>query len=705
MLIGGNEVLAVVGGAPGVEQSSSGCSGELADMCIGRGGVTPTDLWARKMQVVMPESEGSRKGSKSVSPDKKKRAASSQASSPEKRRPSGDAVYEQEPFHRTVLAFPPRPRSGFSMTSLDSNPPSFLLFGGHTGQSGKHGHCLADTHLLEFVGSKDGGLTPSCSSSSSGSDSEDIFFASDYKVVLKERAACSMKIPNASRSLSKSVQSDDDSDHSSRCSGSESEGEFARGTRAQAFEKTLRETVMRLGSSSKVKMSRKKTASPSKPRAAGDRNPIAESTARWRLPQHHAGNLPLPRVGHVAVLQTPCDDSIHRSILIHGGLDDGGLPLGDTHEVRILEDADQPLKVEWHCLDPGDRETGSDGPAPWEQEQSPRPRTCHSGVFWRGDSQRCLVIFGGLSLGLEGEPRPLGDTWTFLRPSSQGVLGGSWRRPVMKGGAPARRWGHSCCLAQSSHNTGGVMLLCGGMDANGRALSDCWSLYLEDMRWELVETMAAASPVRRPLGFMSSSEDVSASRCSQPELGRCTATWSFSLGAAVVWSRQGFWTCRLPDQQPCSVSPQRHRASGVEKKHRGDQKLGATDLQKQWWEEQRLKISADDAGHVPDGKVADYAGKVAFSGLPEVLPPPRSSRWPQNGSREFSSPGLLRVHSEPRLHDSWRPAASLVRGHGPHGSQSSLLEPKVTMHGQLLADVPQMEAGMQWHTKHTLAPL
>merc|ERR1740130_1219462 len=107
---------------------------------------------------------------------------------------------------------------------------------------------------------------------------------------------------------------------------------------------------MRLGCSTKVKMSRKKEV-PSKIKDGKLSHCIGEGDARWRLPQRQDGQLAAPRVGHVAVLQKASLDGVHPSVLIHGGLDDGGMPLGDTYEVRIIESADQPLKTEWRCLD------------------------------------------------------------------------------------------------------------------------------------------------------------------------------------------------------------------------------------------------------------------------------------------------------------------------------------------------------------------
>merc|ERR1719469_782156 len=89
-------------------------------------------------------------------------------------------------FQRSVLAFPPRPRGGFSLTPLDSHHRRLLLFGGHSGM--RNGHCLADMYLLEIskASRKDPVRPPSA-----GSDSapEEIFFAADHRLALAQQPA------------------------------------------------------------------------------------------------------------------------------------------------------------------------------------------------------------------------------------------------------------------------------------------------------------------------------------------------------------------------------------------------------------------------------------------------------------------------------------------------------------------------------------
>lgn len=293
----------------------------------------------------------------------------------------------------------------------------------------------------------------------------------------------------------------------------------------------------------------------------------------------------------------------------------------------------------------------------------------------------------------------------------------------MKGGAPARRWGHSCCLAGDSQSTVGTMLLCGGIDAKGHSLSDCWLLHLEDMRWELVETLAAQSPVRSlPLASRLVPPPEEEQR--QPELGRCTAAWSPSLGAVVVWCGQGFWTCRVPEAAR-AAQPLRQRGAPGE--------FACVDGAGEHWFHERTEHSptrrretthAADLGRIAGGgyqsptrrREAAHAvepGRMAGGGyqsappaLPDVLPPPRHARWTHAASCAHSLP---RVQSEPRLHESWRPLPPpLMRG---PGSQGNLLEPKSILHGQVLVDRPPLEATSQWHAKHghsrleALAPL
>merc|ERR1719204_2752859 len=105
---------------------------------------------------------------------------------------------------------------------------------------------------------------------------------------------------------------------------------------------------------------------------------------------------------------------------------------------------------------------------------------------------------------------------------------------MTQGGAPVRRWGHGACLVGGDHGGGSAMLVCGGVDATGAALSDCWVLDLEEMRWENVEIFSShLSLSRSPFTGLGAP--------APPELGRCGAAWSAAAGAAVVWGGQGAW--------------------------------------------------------------------------------------------------------------------------------------------------------------------
>eukprot|EP00913_Durusdinium_trenchii_P026611 g24967.t1 len=264
--------------------------------------------------------------------------------------------------------------------------------------------------------------------------------------------------------------------------------------------------------------------------------------ARWRQPQaleEHTpprsraeelegqlrsdGSIPLvdvstemarPRANHTAVLQVPLVCGETPAVLVYGGLGDGGLPLGDTFQLRILETeelsntGDHSLEFVWSCLDTGGKEHCET--APWEQQSAPRPRLCHSAVFWPG-SQRSMVIFGGLGMGLEGEPKAQGDCWMYMvgQRNAKAATGATgWKRPTTSGGAPAKRYGHGACLANDA------MVICGGMDDTGE-LADCWLLQFSEMRWEQLESPMPRAP---------------------RELGRCELLWSSFTQAALLWS-------------------------------------------------------------------------------------------------------------------------------------------------------------------------
>ena len=153
-------------------------------------------------------------------------------------------------------------------------------------------------------------------------------------------------------------------------------------------------------------------------------------------------------------------------------------------------------------------------------------------------------VFGGLGLGVEGEPRALGDTWTLVTTPASSLASASrrWKRPMVQGGAPARRWGHAACMMGGSGSA--AMLLCGGTTAPGQPLSDCWVLHLGDMRWEEVDVVPMQLPMGRTL--LPGGEALCAA--GPPELGCCTVAWSDTHQAAIIWGGEGFWVWREPEQ-------------------------------------------------------------------------------------------------------------------------------------------------------------
>lgn len=289
-------------------------------------------------------------------------------------------------FHRSVLAFPPKPRSGCTWTALGAS--RLLLLGGRS-----QNRCLADVHILQLQGPKMPSKTDRSPKSEdrgedSDSEAEAIFFAS-------YRAACgSGKPPKAQKSPQEMVKrrgSDSETD-------SEEEPERSKMSNLRAMPCSTQEV---LAMASQVKMTNTQREEPKglpaqSRRKSGGGDDFPE--ARWRQPQALEEHTPpRPRAGHSAVLQVPVLCGETPAVLVYGGLGDGGLPLGDTYELRILETEDQSLEFVWSLLDAGGKEHCET--APWEHQSAPRPRACHSAVFWSG-SQRIMVVFGVLGMGL-----------------------------------------------------------------------------------------------------------------------------------------------------------------------------------------------------------------------------------------------------------------------------------------------------------------
>lgn len=116
------------------------------------------------------------------------------------------------------------------------------------------------------------------------------------------------------------------------------------------------------------------------------------------------------------------------------------------------------------------------------------------------------------------------------------------------------------------------MLACGGIDSAGHALSDCWVLDLEEMRWEGVEVFSVPSTLGRPCVDASAGGRLDAllQQASPPsgdaptDLGRCTVAWSEARGAAIVWGgAPGAWTWREPEVLRCKRLERWRAAEGA----------------------------------------------------------------------------------------------------------------------------------------------
>lgn len=601
-------------------------------------------------------------------------------------------------FERSVLAFPPKPRFGYSLTPLDQGGGRLLLFGGHTGRPGS-GRCLSDLHVIELpeksAPSKDVERRPDPDSGTE-SEEEDIFFASNYRaacgsavtaatLLSTEAAAARSKRRGCSesgfRAGFEAESSDDENDETARSA-----------VPKRALPCTTEDVLAKMGST-QVTMTRR-TGKSQEAATSSDR-PGGTSPfegARWRQPQAlETTASPRPRAGHSAVLQVPIAPGETPAVLIYGGLGDGGLPLSDAFEVRILETEDLSLEYVWSLLDAGGKEHCET--APWEQQKAPRPRTCHSAVFWPSSSQRSMVVFGGLGMGLEGEPKALGDTWLLMvgsttpgrgLPQVQATAG--WKRPMMTGGAPPCRFGHGACLVNGDDSR---MLVAGGLDASGSPLADCWLLHLKDLRWECVAE--GITPVPRPLSSFAEQGDTA-----PKELGRCHAVWSVSEKAVIIWSCHGFWAWQEADQtklhlrggksekalQP--VSP-RKRPSGVTPaladKLISEEWKRAGDTERTF-SKGGLSFLAPVADPKAKASRAEEPGETAPRDLPSVLPPrrrpPAGTSWKDGPGSDASDTAFQQSwpqHKAKRADSEKRSVASATGRERKHSSSHKQIRP------------------------------
>ncbi|WOL07917.1 serine/threonine-protein phosphatase [Canna indica] len=154
------------------------------------------------------------------------------------------------------------------------------------------------------------------------------------------------------------------------------------------------------------------------------------------------GEPPSPRAAHVAT-------AVGTMVVIQGGIGPAGLSTEDLHVLDLT----QP-RPRWHRV--------------VVQGPGPGPRYGHVMALV---GQRFLLAIGG-----NDGKRPLADVWaldTAAKPYE-------WRKLEPEGDGPP-----PCMYATASARSDGLLLLCGGRDANGVPLSSAYGLAKHrDGRWE-----------------------------------------------------------------------------------------------------------------------------------------------------------------------------------------------------------------------------
>ncbi|CAL9155747.1 unnamed protein product [Musa hybrid cultivar] len=155
------------------------------------------------------------------------------------------------------------------------------------------------------------------------------------------------------------------------------------------------------------------------------------------------GEPPSPRAAHVAT-------AVGTMVVIQGGIGPAGLSAEDLHVLDLTQQ-----RPRWHRL------VVVQGPGPG-------PRYGHVMALV---GQRFLLAIGG-----NDGKRPLADVWaldTAAKPYE-------WRKLEPEGEGPP-----PCMYATASARSDGLLLLCGGRDANGVPLSSAYGLAKHrDGRWE-----------------------------------------------------------------------------------------------------------------------------------------------------------------------------------------------------------------------------
>ncbi|CAL9164613.1 unnamed protein product [Musa hybrid cultivar] len=155
------------------------------------------------------------------------------------------------------------------------------------------------------------------------------------------------------------------------------------------------------------------------------------------------GEPPSPRAAHVAT-------AVGTMVVIQGGIGPAGLSAEDLHVLDLTQQ-----RPRWHRV--------------VVQGPGPGPRYGHVMALV---GQRFLLAIGGN----DGRKRPLADVWaldTAAKPYE-------WRKLEPEGEGPP-----PCMYATASARSDGLLLLCGGRDANGVPLSSAYGLAKHrDGRWE-----------------------------------------------------------------------------------------------------------------------------------------------------------------------------------------------------------------------------
>ena len=172
------------------------------------------------------------------------------------------------------------------------------------------------------------------------------------------------------------------------------------------------------------------------------------------------GELPAPRVGHVAVL-----DEVDHQMIVFGGWDQSGTFFNDLWGLQL----------------------GTDVSPVWEKlsvEIRPGARAEHSSAV--DPAKLRMIVFGGWN----GVSR-LNDVWELNW--STGLF--NWKKLDITGTPPSARSGHSAVYDPAKDR----MIIFGGFDGENR-LNDIWILDLSEPgtgRWKVVSPKESLTPAVR----------------------------------------------------------------------------------------------------------------------------------------------------------------------------------------------------------------